>query len=111
MKKTINRQATALPDVVKAKLRQLALDGKPITVMAEKSKLEYAVVQAYLWQSGNLPWQGAKNIIARRLRSLRSASKRAARDVLADDIQEQVNYLYYAARQLGAQLDKVKKSL
>lgn len=110
-KKSVNKQVSELPDHIKGKLRQLARDGKPITHMAQQLGLDYAVVQAYLWQSGTLPWQGAKSIVSRRLQSLRTATKRQDRDTLVNDAKEQVDYLYYAACQLRAQLEKVKKSL
>ena len=108
---TVSDRIAALPQGVKRQFVQAALDGDSITNMSERFRLEYAVVQAYLWQEGTLPWQGAKTIISRRLRSLRSATRRPDRDRLVDEIAEQVDYLYYAARQLHAQLEKVKKSL
>lgn len=108
---TVNDKVAALPEDVKKQLVQAALDGESITEMAERLKVEYSVVQAYLWQEGTLPWRGAKTIISRRLRSLRSARRQSDRDDLVDDVKERVDYLYYAARQLQAQLDKVKKSL
>jgi len=73
--------------------------------------MDYGVVQTCLWQSGTPPWQGAKTIIARSLASLRNATKRQSRDELINDIEERVDYLYFAARQLAAQMDKVKRSI
>lgn len=110
-KMTVNQKVAALPNSIKKQLIQLAYDGESITSMADRFKLDYGVVQTHLWQSGTLPWRGAKVIIARRLRSLRSATKRDERDRLVNEIAEQVDYLYYAARQLGDQLARVKKLL
>jgi hypothetical protein len=109
--KTANQQAEELSDNTKLKLRDWALAGKTIVYMVEKTGIAYPVIQTYLWQSGNLPWKGAKNIIARRLRSLSTATRRQSREDLVDDIRGQVDYLYYAACHLRDQLDKVKKSL
>ena len=111
MNKTINDQAAALSNELKTQLIQLARDGKSIGYIAKTHGLDYAVVQTYLWQSGNLPWRGAKTIITRRLKALKNATRRQERDHLIADIEEQVDYLYYAARQLIAQIDKVKKSI
>ena len=79
--------------------------------IAKRQKLDYGVVQALLWEQGTLPWQGSKAIITRRLRSLRTATRQEQRAELVDDVQEHVDYLYYAARQLQAQLDKVKRTI
>ena len=76
--------------------------------MAGKLGLDYKVIQTYLWQSGTLPWQGAKSIITRRLRSVKSSRKQADRDRLVEDIKEQVDYLYYAAKELQTRWDKVE---
>ena len=76
--------------------------------MAGKLGLDYKVIQTYLWQSGTLPWQGVKSIITRRLRSVKSSRKQADRDRLVEDIKEQVDYLYYAAKELQTRWDKVK---
>ena len=76
--------------------------------MAGRLGLDYKVIQTYLWQSGTLPWQGAKSIITRRLRSVKSARKQADRDRLVEDTKEQVDYLCYAAKELQTRWDKVK---
>ena len=85
-----------------------AKGGASITDMAGRLGLDYKVIQAYLWQSGTLPWQGAKSIITRRLRSVKSARKQADRDRLVEDTKEQVDYLYYAAKELQTRWVKVK---
>ena len=79
-----------------------------ITDMAGKLGLDYKVILTYLWQSGALPWQGAKSIITRRLRSVKSSRKQADRHRLVEDIKEQVDYLYYAAKELQTRWDKVE---
>ena len=95
----------------KEQISQLARNGRKIGEIAKRHKLEYGLVQTVLWQQGTLPWQGAKKIITSRLRSLRRATRQEHRVELANDIQEQVDYLYYAARQLQATREKAKKTL
>ena len=85
-----------------------AKGGASITDMAGRLGLDYKVIQTYLWQSGTLRWQGAKSIITRRLRSVKSARKQADRDRLVEDTKEQVDYLCYAAKELQTRWDKVK---
>ena len=85
-----------------------AKGGASITDMAGRLGLDYKVIQTYLWQSGTLPWQGAKSIITRRLRSVKSARKQADRDRLVEDTKEQVDYSYYAAKELQTRWVKVK---
>ncbi len=88
-----------------------ASNGETITSMSKRLGVDYYVVQTLLWDAGTLPWQGAKSIISRRLKSLKSATRRADRERLAEDLQEQVDYLYYAAKNLKKQLDNVKASI
>jgi hypothetical protein len=105
---TLRDQAANLPAKTRDELIESASNGESITSMVERLGVGYDVVQTLLWDEGTLPWQGAKSVISRRLKSLRAASRRADRDRLADELGEQVDYLYYAARNLKAQLDKVK---
>ena len=105
---TLREKVAKLPNVKRDELISAASYGESITSMSERLGVEYEVVQTLLWDEGTLPWQGAKSIISRRLRSLKGASRRADCERLADELQEQVNYLYYAAKNLKQQLDKVK---
>lgn len=107
-KESINAKVKTLSADVRQKLIDGAVAGKSITEMSKLLNVEYSVAQRLLWQSGTLPWQGAKTIIGRRLRSLRAATKRRDRDRLAKEVTEQVDYLYTAARRQQDQLDKVK---
>jgi DNA anti-recombination protein RmuC len=45
------------------------------------------------------------------LRSLGTAGRQERRAELIKDVQQEVDYLYYAARRLQTQLDKVKKTI
>ena len=108
---TISEKVQAIPEPKKQQIRELIGAGKSIVDICERLKLDYPVVQTFLWQEGTLPWQGAKRIITLRLRQLRRATKREDRERLVDEIREQVDYLYYAARHLSSQLEKVKRSL
>lgn len=108
MVRTIKDIVAALPDDTKNRLSRRARDGESITAISGDEELDYAVVQTHLWESGTLPWQGAKTVITRRLKTLRAASKRQDRDQLVDDVAQQVDYLYYAARELQKRWDKVE---
>jgi hypothetical protein len=108
---TVNEKVKAIPEPKKQQIRDLISAGKSIMDISKRLKLEYPVVQTFLWQEGTLPWQGAKKIITLRLQRLRNATKQEARERLAEDIKEQVDYLYYAAKQLSSQLQKVKRAL
>ena len=107
-KMTMKQKIEAISDKKREQLIQAALDRESIISMSNRLNVDYAAVQTLLWQSGTLPWQGAKAVITRRLRSLRSATRRSERDQLVDDVVEQVNYLYFAARELQIRWDKVK---
>lgn len=108
---TINQEVAKLSNSVKQQLKEGAKNGESISSMANKFKLKYEVIQAHLWQSGTLTWQGAKTIITRRLSKVENAITKEGRSKLVNEIQEQIDYLYYAARQLQKQLERVKKSL
>ena len=107
-KTTINDKVNGLSDELRQELIDGAMAGESITAMSKRLNVEYSVAQRLLWQSGTLPWQGAKTIIGRRLRSLRAAGRRPDRDRLVDELAEQVDYIHYAARNLQNQLAKVK---
>ena len=107
-KAAINDKVNALSANVRQKLIDGAVAGESITEMSKRLSVEYSVAQRLLWQSGTLPWQGAKTIIARRLRSLQAAGRRPDRDRSVNDVAEQVAYLYYAARHPQDQLAMVK---
>ena len=110
-RRTVRDRVAALPARQKQAISQMAQGGRSIVEIARRYELDYSVVQALLWEQETLPWQGSKAIITRRLRSLRTATRRESRDELVEDVKEQVDYLYYAATQLRARLDKVKKSI
>ena len=108
---TVADKVAALPEDLRQRISQMAREGASIVEIAKRHKLDYAVVQTLLWQQGTLPWQGSKAIITRRLRSLRAATRRERRAQLVDEVRQQVDYLYYAARQLQAQLDRAKRAI
>ena len=110
-RRTVRDRVAALPARRKQAISQMARGGRSIVEIASRYKLDYGVVQALLWEQETLPWQGSKAIITRRLRSLRTATRQKSRTELVEDVKEQVDYLYYAATQLRARLDKVKKSI
>ena len=110
-KVTVNEKVKAIPEPQKEQIRELIGTGKSIVDICDKLKLPYPVVQTFLWGEGILPWQGAKSIITRRLRQLEGATKREDRKRLVGEIHEQVDYLYYAAKHLSSQLEKVSRSL
>lgn len=108
---TLSEKVKAIPEPKKQQIRELIGTGKSIVDICRRLNLDYPVVQTFLWQEGTLPWQGAKTIITRRLKKSISATKREDRELLADEIGVQVDYLYYVAKQLSNQLEKVKRSL
>ena len=63
---TVNDKINALSDDVKLELIDGAKAGESMTEMSARLNVEYSVVQTLLWQSGTLPWRGAKSIISRR---------------------------------------------
>ncbi len=108
---TVRDKVAALPESKKQRISQMAREGAAIGKIAGKYKLDYVVVQTLLWEQGTLPWRGSKSIITRRLRSLKTATRQEKRAKLIKDVEEQVDYLYYAAKESQARLDKVKKTI
>jgi hypothetical protein len=111
VKVTINKRARQIPEPKKRQIRDLISRGKSIVDICDRLKLDYSVVQTFLWEEGTLPWQGAKRVISVRLRQLRSATKRDDRERLTDEVRQQVDYLYYAAKRLSDQVEMIRKSL
>ena len=91
---------------------KMARQGRPITQIQEKLKVEnYDELWDYLNSVEAYSWRGAKTIITRRLRSLVFATRRERRQVLADEAQHMVDYLYYQGVEQSRTLAKVKKAL
>ena len=110
-KPTVNQKVDMLSRDTKEQIRSRIGLGDSINSICERLKLEYAVVQTFCWREGILPWRGAKSYITRRLKKFKKATKEATREQLAREIGEQVDYIYYAAKELAAQKEKAKKSL
>lgn len=110
-KKTIKQKVDQLASNARRKIRERIARGQSISRICEDLGLEYAVVAGFCWREGILPWQGAKKYITLRLNRLKQATRQPDREQLAREIQEQVDYIYYAARQLTIQKEKAKKSL
>ena len=110
-KLTLRGRVSNLSKEKQDELVNAASNGETITSMSQRLNVDYEIVQTLLWDAGTLPWQGAKSIISRRLKSLKTAARSADRVKLADELREQVDYLYYAAKKLKKQLDNVKASL
>ena len=107
--RSVQSRIASLSTQQRKRISKMAVSGSSIGEIAKRYQLDYGVVQSVLWEEGTLPWQGAKSLITRRLRSLGGAGKTKDRAALIKDIQEQVDYIYYAARRLQAQRDSVKK--
>ena len=110
-KLTLRGKVANLANSKQDDLINAASNGETITSMSKRLGVDYEVVQTLLWDAGTLPWQGAKRIISLRLRSLKTATRRPDRERLVEELGEQINYLYYAAKNLKKQLDNVKASI
>ncbi len=110
-KKNVRNKLASMPSAQKKRISRMAQDGRSIVEIADKHKLDYGIVQAVLWQQGTLSLQGSKSLISRRLRSLKTATRQDERARLVEDVQAQVDYIYYAARQLQAQRDRIRKTI
>ena len=110
-KRSVQSRVARLPKTKKSRISKMAMSGRSIVEIAERHKLDYGVVQAVLWEQGTLSLQGSKSLISRRLRSLRAATRQEDRATLVRDVQAQVDYIYYAAKRLQAQREKVRKSV
>ena len=110
-KLNVRGRAANLSESTRDELIKAAESGETITSMSKRLRVDYDVVQTLLWDAGTLPWQGSKRIISLRLRSLKSARRQPDRERLVEELREQVDYLYYAAKNLKRQLDSVKSSI
>ncbi len=110
-KRSVQSRVASLPKAQKTRISRMALSGRSIVEIAERHKLDFGVVQAVLWEQGTLTLQGSKSLISRRLRSLRAATRQEDRAALVRDVQAQVDYIYYAAKRLQAQREKVRKTV
>jgi len=110
-KKTINQKVDQLASNTRKRIRDRIARGESISSICEALSQDYAVVARFCWREGILPWQGAKRYITLRVNRLKQARRQTDREQLAREIQEQVDYIYYAARELTLQKERAKKSL
>jgi len=110
-KKTINQKVDQLSSSTRKRIRARIARGESISSICGALGQEYAVVARFCWREGILPWQGAKRYITLRVNRLKQARRQTDREQLAREIQEQVDYIYYAAKELTLQKEKAKKSL
>ncbi len=110
-KRTVRSIVAKLPKPKKRQISEMARKGRSIVEIADRHRLDHGVVQAVLWEQGTLSLQGSKSLISRRLRSLRTATRQQDRKELVRDVQAQVDYIYYAAKQLAAQRERVRKDV
>ena len=108
-KQSVQSRVANLSKTQTTRISKMAMSGSSIGEIAKRYKLDYAVVQSVLWEEDTLPWQGAKSLITRRLRSLGEAGRTEDRAALIKDIKTQVDYLYYAARRLQAERDRIRR--
>ena len=76
MKQSVQSRVASLSKTQTTRISKMAMSGSSIGEIAKRYKLDYAVVQSVLWEEGTLPWQGAKSLITRRLRSLGGPGRR-----------------------------------
>ena len=107
----VNQKVDMLSSDAKGQIRKMIGRGDSINSICGLLKLEYAVVQRFCWREGILPWTGAMKYITHRLNRLKHTGRQVERELLVQEIKEQVDYIYYAARELTRQKEKAKRSL
>jgi hypothetical protein len=95
-----------------AKIANLINKGEKFHVIAKKlgGGCTWQDIQAFCWQTGEMSWQGSKKMISSRLKKLPTATTRPAREQLAKEIAERVDYLYYCAKDMKERLDTFEKA-
>lgn len=110
-KKTVDQRVDELAHDTKERIREKIGRGQSISRICEDLDHDYGIVARFCWREGILPWGGAKRYITLRLNKLKQATRQTEREKLAEEIREQVDYIYYAARQLTLQKERAKRSL
>ena len=109
--KSIRQKMTELTPNTIEKIEGMIGRGESVTKICEDLGLEYSVIATYCFENGILSWLGAKRYITNRLNKLKHARRQDDRESLVQEIKEQIDYIYYTARDLAQQKEKVKKSL
>ena len=88
------------------KAEQMAHQGKTIVQICNELDVDWKEVSNYLHSVDARSWQGAKQVITRRLKRLVKENNQSAREKLADEADMWINYLYYDGKRLSRQVDR-----
>ena len=95
----------------KAKAVLMALGGKTIAQISKELGAGWGEVSAHVRSEGALSWQGAKMSITNRLTQLKNERSKAKREILVDEANELVNYIYYSGKELRDKIDRAHNAL
>ena len=93
------------------KAEQMIHEGKTIVQICDELQVGWKEVSDHLRSVDARSWQGAKQVITRRLKSLVKENDRDAREKLVDEASMWINYLYYDGKRLSRQVDRARKAL
>ena len=94
-------------------IERLAREGKSIHEIGERtdSAYTYDTIQAFMWEHDCITLQGAKKAISIRTRKLIRTTKREEREALVAEIDDFVQYIYYAGKYTQRKLDNARKKM
>jgi len=97
----------------KEKIEHMIMKGEKMDKIAKEigGNCTWQDIQQYCWDSGAMSWQGSKKMISTRLKKFKTATTQANRELLAEEIDESVSYLYYCAKQMRERIMAVEHAL
>ena len=90
---------------------QMARDGKTIVQISAELDVDWSEVAGHIRSLDVRSWQGAKQLITRRLNRLKTEPDEAAREQLAVEADKWIDYLYYEAKRLSRQIDQARRAM
>lgn len=87
-------------------VRKMAFEGKTITAISKELDISWSEARSY-----TPSWQGVKARTTHRLNQLAREADPAKREKLAQEADQNVDFLYDAAKHLRTQVDSARKAL
>ena len=92
-------------------VERMIREGSTIVQVCDELGLEWTDVAKYLRSVDMRSWLGAKRVITNCLKSLVEENDPEEREILADEADKWVDYLYYDGKRLGKQVGRARRSI
>jgi thiamine pyrophosphate-dependent acetolactate synthase large subunit-like protein len=93
------------------KIELMVKQGKTIVQICKELDLEWKDVAKFLHSVDMKSWNGAKQVITRRLNRLKTEKDESAREKLAEEAAKWIAYLHADGKRLSRQVDRARQAM